>query len=172
MVAVAENGAIGKNNQLLWHLPDDLKRFKRLTTGQVVVMGRKTYESIGKPLPHRANVVISRNPAFQAPGCQVVGSLDEARNFVQTQYLTTGLFIIGGAEIYRQALPLVTRIELTEVHVAPEGDAFWEFNRDKLLRMGWTETFREYHPADERHAYPFEFVTLERRANGPNGDVL
>lgn len=175
IVAVAENGAIGKNNQLLWHLPDDLKRFKRLTTGQVVVMGRKTYESIGKPLPNRVNVVISRNPDFRAEGCQVVSSLDEARNFVQTQYLTTGLFVIGGAEIYRQALPLATRIELTEVHAAPEGDAFWEFDREvnlreanlqeALLRMDWVETFREHHPADERHAYAFDFVTLDRQDN-------
>ena len=151
LVAVAQNGAIGKDNQLLWPLPEDLKRFKRLTTGHVVVMGRKTYESIGKPLPNRVNVVVSRNPNFRAEGCQVVSSLEEALTVADNRTV----FLIGGAELYRLGLPLCDRIELTEVHTAPEGDTFFEFDRTH-----WKEISREPHPADERHAYAFDFVTL------------
>jgi dihydrofolate reductase len=163
LVAVAENGAIGKDNRLLWHLPEDLKRFKRLTTGNVVVMGRKTYESIGKPLPNRVNVVVSRNPHFRAEGCQVVSSLDEALSWSNAQHPASSVFLIGGAELYRLGLPLCDRIELTEVHAAPEGDAFFEFDREALLRSAWQEVSREPHPADERHAYAFDFVTLVKK---------
>jgi dihydrofolate reductase len=157
LVAVAENGAIGKDNGLLWHLPEDLKRFKRLTTGHVVVMGRKTYESIGKPLPNRTNIVVSRNAAFRAEGCLVVSSLEEALRHAAAQQPEATIFLIGGAELYRLGLPDCDRLEITEVHSAPEGDAFFGFDR-----TAWQEVVREHHPADERHAHAFDFVTFDR----------
>lgn len=152
VVAVAENGAIGKDNQLLWHLPDDLKQFKKLTSGHTVVMGRKTYESIGKPLPNRTNVIITRNENYEAPGCIVVSSLEEA---IRTE---SDVYIIGGAEIYQQALPLTDRIHLTEVQASVEGDTFFP----KLDSAEWHELSRETHPTDEKHRYAFDFVELER----------
>ncbi|PQA60506.1 dihydrofolate reductase [Siphonobacter curvatus] len=152
VVAVAENGAIGKDNQLLWHLPDDLKQFKKLTSGHTVVMGRKTYESIGKPLPNRTNVIITRNENYEAPGCIVVSSLEEA---IRTE---SDVYIIGGAEIYQQALPLTDRIHLTEVQASVEGDTFFP----KLDSAEWHELSRETHPTDEKHTYAFDFVELER----------
>lgn len=152
VVAVAENGAIGKDNQLLWHLPDDLKQFKKLTSGHTVVMGRKTYESIGKPLPNRTNVIITRNENYEAPGCIVVSSLEEA---IRTE---SDVYIIGGAEIYQQALPLTDRIHLTEVQTSVEGDTFFP----KLDSAEWHELSRETHPTDEKHRYAFDFVELER----------
>lgn len=152
VVAVAENGAIGKDNQLLWHLPDDLKQFKKLTSGHTVVMGRKTYESIGKPLPNRTNVIITRNENYEAPGCIVVSSLEQA---IQTE---SDVYIIGGAEIYQQALPFTDRIHLTEVQASVEGDTFFP----KLDSAKWHELSRETHPTDEKHRYAFDFVELER----------
>ncbi|MDQ1085921.1 dihydrofolate reductase [Siphonobacter sp. SORGH_AS_1065] len=152
VVAVAENGAIGKDNQLIWHLPDDLKQFKKITSGHTIVMGRKTYESIGKPLPNRTNVIITRNPAYQAEGCLVVTSLQEAME------KDTDIYVIGGAEIYAQALPATDVIHLTEVHIAVDGDAFFP----KLDAGEWVEVSRESHSADEKHAYPFDFVELRR----------
>ncbi|MDR6196247.1 dihydrofolate reductase [Siphonobacter sp. SORGH_AS_0500] len=152
VVAVAENGAIGKDNQLIWHLPDDLKQFKKITSGHTIVMGRKTYESIGKPLPNRTNVIITRNPAYQVEGCLVVTSLQEAME------KDTDIYVIGGAEIYAQALPATDVIHLTEVHMAVDGDAFFP----KLDAGEWVEVSRESHSADEKHAYSFDFVELRR----------
>ncbi|HEX8424733.1 dihydrofolate reductase [Hymenobacter sp.] len=157
VVAAAENGVIGRDNQLIWHLPADLKHFKQLTQGHPVVMGRRTYESIGRPLPNRTNIVITRQADWQAEGCEVAPSvpaaLERARQFDEE------VFVIGGAEIYRQALPAADLIYLTEVHHSFEGDVFFP----ELDRAVWREEARQRHEADDKHAYPFTFVTLRRR---------
>ena len=165
VVAAAENGAIGKDNRLLWHLPDDLKRFKSLTLGKPIVMGRKTFESIGKPLPGRTNIVISRQDHLALPGCVVVDSLPAALNFAQSQQPMSALpeateaMIIGGAEIYRQSLPFANIVHRTRVHASADGDVFFP----ELSPTEWRETSRERHSADERHAHAFSFMTFERR---------
>jgi dihydrofolate reductase len=155
LVAMADNGVIGRANRLPWHLPDDLKRFKAITLGHSVLMGRRTFESIGKALPGRRNLVLTRNPAWQAPGCETVSSLDAARSSAGE----SSLFVIGGAEVFSLSWPIVGRLELTEVHADVAGDTrLAGFNRGE-----WREVFREAHAADARHAWPFSFVTLVRR---------
>ncbi|NTU73158.1 dihydrofolate reductase [Candidatus Roizmanbacteria bacterium] len=124
IVAVGNNRAIGKGNQLLWHISEDLKRFKQLTTGHPIIMGRKTYESIGRPLPNRINIIITRDTAFQAPGCDSVGSLDEALEKAKAQN-TDEVFVIGGAQIYAQAIDRADRLYLTKVEGDFEADAFF-----------------------------------------------
>ena len=156
VVATAENGVIGRDNQLLWHLPEDLKHFKRLTRGHPVVMGRRTYDSIGRPLPNRTNLVVTRQPDWQAEGCEVVHSVPAALE--RAAQLDEQVFVIGGAEIYRQALPAADVIYLTEVHHAFEGDVVFP----ELSPAEWREETRERHEPDERHAYAFSFVTLRR----------
>lgn len=136
IVAVAQNGVIGCHNRLIWHISEDLKRFKALTMGCPIIMGRKTYESIGKPLPGRHNIVVSRNESFEAQGVTVVRSIEEALSLHDTQ---TEVFVIGGGEIYKQALPLSDRIYLTRVDQTPSGDTFFpEIDSDK-----WREVKRE-----------------------------
>jgi dihydrofolate reductase len=155
IVAMADNGVIGRANGLPWRLPDDLKRFKALTMGHALLMGRRTYDSIGHALPGRLNLVLTRNPGWRAPGCKAVSSLAAARK--RAGDLT--LFVIGGAEVFALSWPIVGRLELTEVHADVEGDTFLEgFERD-----AFREVAREPHPADARHAHPFDFVTLLRR---------
>jgi dihydrofolate reductase len=159
LAALARNRVIGRQGRLPWHLPEDLKRFKRMTLGAPVIMGRKTYESIledlGKPLPGRDNIVISRTPGFSAPGCRAVTSLgaaiaEAARGGGSEQ------FVIGGAEIYRLALPLAARMHLTEIDADFEGDAFFpEFDP-----VEWRESGRERRTEGELR---FSFVTYERR---------
>ncbi len=122
VVATSENRVIGKNNQLLWHISEDLKRFKKLTTGHTVIMGRKTFESIGQPLPNRHNIVISRSEGLKFKGCTAAKSLADALEIASTD---EEVFIIGGGEVYRQALPLPERIYLTLVHANYEGDTFF-----------------------------------------------
>ena len=159
LVAMADNGVIGRDNGLPWHLPDDLKRFKAITLGHSVLMGRRTFESIGKPLPGRRNLVLTRNPAWNAPGCETVTSLDAARAIAGS----SKLFVIGGAEVFSLCWPIVGRLELTEVHADVEGDTrLAGFNCEE-----WLEVFRESHAADARHAWPFSFVTLVRRPAAP-----
>ena len=155
IVAVADNAVMGSNNQLPWRLPDDLRHFKALSLGKPVVMGRKTFDSIGRPLPGRSNIVISRQPGLQIPGCRVVTSIEEALAAAQPAPETV---IVGGAEIYRQVLPQVARIHLTRVHANVAGDVVFP----ELQQHQWREVATEYHPADERHAYAFTFSTLER----------
>jgi dihydrofolate reductase len=155
IVAIAQNRAIGKNNQLLWHLPADLKHFKQITSGHTVIMGRKTYDSIGKPLPNRRNIVITRQ-TLQIFGCEVVQSLPDALALCNNE---PEVFIIGGARIYEQALPLTHRIYLTEVEQDFEGDAFFP----ALNLAEWTELTREHHIPDEKNNLPYTFITLERR---------
>jgi dihydrofolate reductase len=157
IVAAADNGVIGSGNQLPWRLPDDLKRFKALSLGKPIVMGRKTFDSIGRPLPGRLNIVISRQPGLEIPGCRVVTSIDEALAAAQP---APEIVIVGGADIYRQILPRVQTIHLTRVHAEIAGDAVFP----TLQEHEWREVAKEYHPADERHAHAFTFSTLERVA--------
>lgn len=155
IVAAAENGAIGKDNQLLWHLPNDLKFFKRTTVGHPIIMGRKTYDSVGKPLPNRRNVVITRQHGLVIQGADVVHSLDEALALCAT---VAEVFIVGGAEIYRQALPIVSRVYLTRVHADVDGDSFFP----ALDEREWILRATETHPIDERHAHGYTFMRYER----------
>ena len=154
IVAASENGVIGRDNQLLWRLPDDLKRFKQLTLGHPMIMGRKTFESIGKPLPGRTSIIVTRSPEYHAEGTLVVHSLEEGLA-VAGELDTEEAFIIGGGEIYRQALEndSVDQIYLTLVHADNEGDTFFEFPDEEK----WQQTASELHPADERHAVAFSF---------------
>jgi len=156
VVATAENGVIGNKNALLWRLPDDLKHFKAVTLGKPVIMGRKTYDSIGRPLPGRLNIVISRQAGLRIEGCTVVASLDAA--FAAAGNVAE-IAVIGGGEIYRQALPRATVIYLTKVHASFDGDASFP----ALAQDDWLETTREPHAADERHAYAFTFLILQRK---------
>jgi dihydrofolate reductase len=161
IVAVSENGVIGKNNDLLWHLPDDLKHFKRTTRGHHVIMGRKTFESQGsRPLPKRTNIIITRSPHYHAEGCIVVHSLEEALAQVKDDEEP---FIIGGEKIYRMAFPRVNRIYLTRVHATLEGDTY--FPEPDMNE--WREVDRYYHEKDEKHAHPFSVITLERQQPSP-----
>ncbi|WP_342647944.1 dihydrofolate reductase [Mucilaginibacter sp. CSA2-8R] len=155
VVAIATNNAIGKNNQLLWHLPNDLKHFKEITSGHTVIMGRKTYESVGRPLPKRRNIVVTRQ-AIEIPGCEVASSIQEA---IAIGRRDSDLYIIGGAEIYRQALPLTDSIYLTIVHQAFEADTFFP----EIKPEEWLEVSRENHEPDEKNPLPYSFVTLKRR---------
>jgi dihydrofolate reductase len=160
VVAVAENDVIGRGNSLPWHLPADLRHFKSLTLGKPVLMGRKTYQSIGKALPGRTNIVLSRSGKFSPDDCVVVKNLDDARSAASEG---SALMVIGGAEIYRQCLPLASRIHLTLIHSMIEGgDTVFAGWRD----AHWREVSRERHEADERHAYAYSFITLEREAPG------
>jgi dihydrofolate reductase len=156
IVAMGINRAIGKNNQLLWRLPADLKHFKSLTTGHPILMGRKTFESIGKPLPNRTNIIITRKSNFDAPGCIIATSLAEAIEIGAEN--DTDIFIIGGAEIYRQLLPQIQRIYLTIVQQKFDGDTFFpELNEDE-----WQEVAHSDHAADAENPFAYSFVTLER----------
>lgn len=155
IVAMAENRVIGRNNTLPWRLPADLKHFRRLTTGHPIIMGRRNYESIGRPLPERLNIVITRQRDYPAPGTTVVHTLQEA---FQAAGNVPDVFVIGGAEIYAQTFARADRLYLTLVHAAVPGDTFFpSFNMEN-----WREVGRERHEADATHAYAYSFVTLER----------
>ncbi|MGH8250484.1 MAG: dihydrofolate reductase [Steroidobacteraceae bacterium] len=156
VVAMAENGVIGRDMHLPWHLPDDLRRFKTLTMGHALLMGRRTFESIGRALPGRRNLVLTRNARWRVDGCETVPSPAAAVAAVAGEMT---LFVIGGAEVFLACWPLVQRIELTEVHAAIEGDT----RLAGFEREAWREIRREHHAADARHAFPFSFVTLVRR---------
>lgn len=154
VVARADNGVIGRDNALPWRLPEDLKHFKRLTTGKPVVMGRKTWESLGRALPARHNIVVTRDAGYAAEGATVVGGLDAA---LAAAGDVEEVCVIGGAAIFAAALPIATVVHLTEVHAAPEGDVVMP-----PFGPEWRETTREAHPAEgDRPGY--SFVTLERR---------
>lgn len=155
IVAVAENGVIGDQNALLWHISEDLKHFKALTTGHPVVMGRKTFESLGRPLPNRTNVVITRQ-AIDLPGCTVVHSLEEALALFPAD---EQVFVIGGAQIYAQALPLADRFYLTRVMHAYEGDTRFPAWDEAAWRLVGSESF----PCGREYPWPFAFETYERR---------
>ncbi|MFC3712064.1 dihydrofolate reductase [Sphingoaurantiacus capsulatus] len=159
VVARADNGVIGRDNALPWHLPADLKHFKRLTVGKPVVMGRKTFDSIGKPLPGRHNIVLTRDAEWRAEGVTVVSNLAEAvaAAGLDPKSRAEEVMIIGGAAVYAEALPLATRVYLTEVHEAPEGDTLLP----AFDAARWREVAREDHPAEDGKP-AHSFVTLER----------
>lgn len=160
--AMAQNRVIGRNNALPWHLPEDLKYFKRITMGKPIIMGRKTFESIGKPLPGRTNIVVTRNPDWHHDGVKVVSSLEAARELCESIAEIDGTeeaMVIGGAEIYRQALPLADRLYLTEVHAEVNGDTvFPDFDRSQ-----WQETAREDFEAVGPNPYNYSFIILDKR---------
>lgn len=158
IVAVAENGAIGAKNALLWDLPRDMKHFRETTQGHAVIMGQRTYESIGRPLPKRLNIVVSNVPDLKIDGCTVVGSPERAIE-VARESGETEAFVIGGGMIYAQMLPLVDRVYFTRVHVAPEADSFFPL----FPTPEWKEVSRESHPADQENAYAVDFFVYERR---------
>lgn len=149
IVAVADNGVIGGGNRLLWHIPDDMKRFKRLTSGHSVIMGRKTFESIGKPLPNRRNIVISRTTNLNIQGVEVATSLEEALSMTRND---PEVFIIGGGEIYQQALPLATKLYLTRVHKEYEGDTHFP----KVNWHDWQLVYSEKMNPTSGPGYTFE----------------
>ena len=155
IAAVAENNALGKDNNLIWHLSDDLKRFKNLTKGHHVIMGRKTFESMPKALPNRTNVVISRQKEYNAENAHVVHSLEAALALAQEDDQP---FIIGGGEIYRQGLAFANCIELTRVHDDFEADTFFP----EIDTAVWREVWRENHDKDEKHAHAFSFIRYEK----------
>ena len=156
IVAVAENNVIGKDNDLIWHLPRDLKHFKETTTGHYIIQGRKTFESCGRPLPNRINVIITRDQKFKAEGCVIVHSLEDA---IKEAKNDPEAFIIGGGKIYEQAMSLVDRIYLTKVHHSFEGDTFFpEINMDE-----WIEVDRRDFEPDEKNKYPFTILILDKK---------
>ena len=163
IVATDERGAIGRDGGLPWRLPDDLKRFKTLTMGKPIVMGRKTWSSIGRPLPGRHNIVITRQAGFEAPDVTVVASLDDAMAVAGD---VPEVCIIGGAEIYRLALPRTDLIHLTRVHAVVDADTYFP----ELVAEEWDERLVEKHAADERHTYAYSCVELRRRH--PTDDSL
>ncbi|MGK5078832.1 dihydrofolate reductase [Janthinobacterium sp. HLX7-2] len=155
IVATDQQGGIGINNTLPWKLPEDLAHFKRLTTGHPILMGRKTFDSIGRPLPNRRNIVITRNADWRHEGVEAVGSVAEAIALLNG---AEG-YVIGGAEIYRQSLPLTTRLIITEIGQTFDCDAFFP----TVDRAVWQETAREAH-VSEKSGLPYAFVTLQRKA--------
>lgn len=161
IAAVSRNNVIGKDNDLPWNLPDDMKYFMQTTSRHHVIMGRKNYESIPekfRPLPSRVNIVVTRKRDYEAPGCHVVHSLEDAFA-IPMQSEQEEVFVIGGADIFRQSLPYADRLYLTEIHAEVEGDIlFPEFDRSE-----WKELSRVPHEADDRHRYPFDFVVYEHR---------
>lgn len=158
MVAAAENNAIGKNNDLLWSLPKDMKFFKETTSGHAVIMGRKTLESFRRPLPNRENIVITRQDDYHPEGVHVVNSIDKAIELAKTLE-DEECFVLGGGEIYKQALHLCDRVYLTRVHTEfPDAETFFP----ELKMNEWRESHREEVAADERHAYNFTFLTYDR----------
>lgn len=158
IVAAASNNAIGKNNQLLWHLPNDLKFFKNTTWASVVIMGRKTFEAVNKPLPGRINIVITTQPGWKAENALVAGNLDDAIQQANSTHCRE-IFIIGGGEIYRQSIGIADKIYMTRVHASLEGDTFFP----EIDPAQWHQTGNLDFPADEKHAYPYSFQTWERR---------
>jgi dihydrofolate reductase len=155
VVATDERGGIGLDGRLPWHLPDDLRRFKTLTLGKPVIMGRRTYDSIGRPLPGRHNIVVSRQPGLTITGCTVVDSLEAA---LAAAGEAEEACVIGGADIYRLALPLAEVVHLTRVHATVGADTFFP----ALDAAAWEEVAREDCAQDARHAHPYSFITLRR----------
>ncbi len=163
IVAAAENGVIGRGNALPWHLPEDLKYFKRITMGKPIVMGRKTWESIGKPLPGRTNIVVSGNPEYRAEGAHVVVGLDAALRLAEEVGVIDGaseLLVIGGATLYEQALPRADRLYLTRVHADVDGDTFLP----EIKWKQWREHARDPFYANDANPYDYSFLSYERIA--------
>jgi len=155
IVAMAHNRVIGKDNGMPWHLPADLKHFKAITSGHPVIMGRKTFESIGKALPNRRNIVVSRNAEYIAPGAEVVGSLESALNLVHDQ---KEIFVIGGAQLFTQALPLAQKMYITYIDLRVEGDTFFP----EWDHAQWHEISRKFFNLTPEFPYTYAFVDYER----------
>lgn len=158
IAAIGKNNALGKDNDLIWYLPDDFKRFKQLTTGHKIIMGRKTFESFPKPLPNRTHIIITRdhNYNLDLPSCIVVHSMDEALNLVQDDPLS---YIIGGGEIYDLGMPHADVLEITKVHESFDADAHFP----EIDKKVWKLIKEEFHSSDERHNYNFTYLTYQRR---------
>lgn len=156
VVAMDRNRLIGRGNALPWRLPADLKHFKAVTMGKPILMGRRTYESIGRPLPGRTNIVVSRDPHYAAPGCTVVPTIDAA---LAAAAGAPEIMLIGGAQLYAELLPRTQRIYLTRIDAAFEGDTWFP----ELVPADWRELERSDHAPDEQNPYPYSFVLLERR---------
>lgn len=159
IVAFAKNNALGKDNNLIWHLPADLKRFKRVTSGHPIIMGRNTFESIGKPLPNRTTIIITRNDNYFVDGCLVANSIEKAIELGKE--INDKIFIIGGAQIYKQTLDkkLVDRLDVTLVHEEFEADVFFP----EIDMKVWKETSRENFKADEKNKYDYSFISYKRK---------
>ena len=160
IAAAAENNALGKNNEMIWHLPDDFKRFKKLTSGHFIIMGRKTYESLDGPLPNRTHIIITRQENYaekvDTNCCIVVDNIEDA---IAKSASEDETFVIGGGEIYKLALPLADKIELTRVHGTFEADAYFpEIDENK-----WNLVNEDYHPKDEKHNFDFTYQTFMKR---------
>ena len=156
IAATSTNNALGKDNQLVWHLPLDFKRFKTLTSEHYIIMGRKTFESFPKPLPNRTHIIITRQKNYEAPeGCIVVPSLEKA---IAICPKNEEVFIIGGGEIYKQSIDIADKVELTRVHTEVEADTFFP----EIDPIKWKIVFEEHHEKDEKHAFDFTFITYQK----------
>lgn len=157
IAAIAENNAIGKDHDLLWHLPDDFKRFKRLTTGHPIIMGRKTFETFPKPLPHRKHIIITRDATYSVhhPDCMVVHNFEDALDLVEEE---TTSYIIGGGEIYKLGIEIANLLEITRVHASFEADTYFP----EIDHKKWMLIDEHYHPKDDKHLYDFTYKTFER----------
>lgn len=158
IAAIGKNYELGKNNDLIWHLSADLKRFKKVTTGHTIIMGRNTFESIGKPLPNRHSVIVTRNINYTQEGCTVVHSLDEALNLIDKEERA---FIIGGAQIYKEAIsnPLVDQLDITHVHESFEADVYFP----KIDSESWQLIKKDDFLADEKNPYNYSFASYSRK---------
>jgi len=156
IAAIGKNGELGKDNDLIWHLPNDLKRFKKITLGHHVIMGRKTFESLGKPLPNRTTIIITRNSNYKVDNCIIVNSLEAALKVAEADPYP---YILGGAEIYQQAIKIADSLDLTLVDANFEADAFFP----QIDYSIWKETSRQDYKADEDHKYGYSFVTYKKK---------
>jgi len=155
IAAIGKNGELGKDNDLIWHLPNDLARFKKVTSGHHIIMGRKTFESLGKPLPNRTTIIITRNDDYKVNGCVIVNSLEAA---LKAASADPNPYILGGAEIYKQAIAIADTLDLTFVYADFEADAFFP----PIDYSIWKEISREDFIADEKHQYNYSFVTYKK----------
>ena len=156
IAAIGKNGELGKDNDLIWHLPKDLQRFKKVTSGHHIIMGRKTFESLGKPLPNRTTIIITRNTNYKVEGCIIVNSLDEALKAASPD---TNPYILGGAQIYKQAIKIADYLDLTLVDATFDADAFFP----KIDQHIWEEISRQDFKADKEHKYNYSFVTYKKK---------
>jgi len=156
IAAIGKNGELGKDNDLIWHLPNDLKRFKKVTDGHHIIMGRKTFESLGKPLPNRTTIIITRNHNYNVGGCIIVNSLEEALKAASPD---PNPYILGGAEIYKQAMKIADYLDLTLVEATFDADAFFP----KIDANNWEEISRRDFKADNEHEYNYSFVTYKKK---------
>jgi dihydrofolate reductase len=155
LAAASENDVIGRENRMIWRLSGDMKHFKILTTGHAVIMGRKTYESLGRPLPERKNIVVTQNPCFTAKGCTCVRTVGEA---LQAANQDKEVFIIGGSTLYKECWEIADKLYLTRVHATVEGDVFLP----PVSAEDWKEEERIFHPADDKNEYDYSFITYIR----------